>query len=147
MAIKKKPAKAKKKIAKRPAAKRTPARAKSAKKKVVRKPVAKKRVVKKSPVKKGASKKRAAIKKIAAPKPIGRTTHFFREIKVAIVRFSKPVKKGTTVRFKGATTDFAQKLESMQYEHKDIATAPKGKQIGIKVKKRVRDGDLVYPEK
>ncbi|OGY98775.1 MAG: hypothetical protein A2855_00630 [Candidatus Liptonbacteria bacterium RIFCSPHIGHO2_01_FULL_57_28] len=91
-----------------------------------------------------AIKKGAKPKKPADPKPIGRVTHFYTEIKVAVIKFSKPVKKGTAVQIKGATTDFSQKLDSMQYDHKPLATAPKGKQVGVKVKKRVREGDQVY---
>jgi putative protease len=81
-----------------------------------------------------------------ALKPIGRVTHFYGGIKVAVVKFSKATKKGATVRFRGATTDFKQKLASMQYDHKTVASAPKGKEVGIKVSKRVREGDKVYPE-
>ena len=32
----------------------------------------------------------------------------------------------------------------MQFDHEPVAVAKKGKQIGIKLKKRVREGDLVY---
>jgi hypothetical protein len=127
------------------AIKRKPAKKKTPKKTVKRSPTRVKNA--KKAVRKATPKAAPKGKKAAVLKPIGKVTHFFREIKVAIVKFSKPVKKGTTVRFRGATTDFAQKLESLQYEHKVIATAPKGKQIGIKVKKRVREGDKVYPEK
>jgi hypothetical protein len=97
--------------------------------------------------KKVARKKRAAPKVKKAPraeKPIGKVTHFYNEILVAIVRFNKKVLVGTALHFKGATTDFVDTPKSMQYDHKPIASAAKGKQIGIKVKKRVREGDLVY---
>ena len=104
-------------------------------KKAVRRPAARK-------IKKAV--KKTAPRKAAAPKPIGRVTHFYREIKVAVIKFSKPVKQGTEVNFRGATTDFKQKLDSMQYDHKPLATAPKGKQVGVKVKSRVREGDQVY---
>lgn len=97
------------------------------------------------PAKKGIKKKTVA-KKAVVIKPIGTVTHFYGGIKVAIVKFSKPVRQGSAVGFRGATTDFVQKLESMQYDHKVVRLAPKGKQIGVKVKKRVREGDKVYPE-
>lgn len=79
-------------------------------------------------------------------KPVGRVTHYFRKIKVAIVKFSKPVRAGALLYFRGATTDFKQEAESLQYNHKPLRTAPKGKQVGIKVLKRVREGDKVYVE-
>jgi hypothetical protein len=136
----------KKKILKK---KKPAAKAKLAPKATKKRPAAKKKSKlakkgKKGPVKKPAAKRSASSKKFAGPKPIGQVTHFFREIKVAIVRFSQPVKQGTPVVFRGATTDFAQKLDSMQYDHKAVVKAPKGKQIGVKVKSRVRQGDCVY---
>ena len=77
-------------------------------------------------------------------KPIGKVTHFYGNISVAIVKFNQKVAAGTVLHFKGATTDFNETVKSMQYNHESIAIAPKGKQIGIKVKKKVREGDLVY---
>lgn len=77
-------------------------------------------------------------------KPIGSVTHYFGGIDVAIVKFTVPVQQGSTVRFKGATTDFTQKIASMQFDHHDVQTAAKGQEVGIKVKDKVRDGDSVY---
>jgi hypothetical protein len=115
-------------------------------KKVVKKTVKKtsKKVAVKKVVKKATIKKADGIK---VQKPIGKVTHFYTHIKVGIVKFKQPVKTGTLARFKGATTDFVQTLDSLQYDHKPIKLAPKGKLIGLKVKKRVRPGDLVFLEK
>ena len=77
-------------------------------------------------------------------KPIGVVTHFYGGISVAIVKFAKTVSVGDKIRFKGATTDFSQTIDSMQYDHKDVKTAKKGQEIGIKVVNRVREGDEVY---
>ena len=77
-------------------------------------------------------------------KPIGAVTHFYGGISVAIVKFAKAVSVGDEIRFKGATTDFSQKIDSMQYDHKDVKTAKKGEEIGIKVANRVREGDEVF---
>ena len=83
--------------------------------------------------------------KAKTPKPIGAVTHYYGDLGVAIVKFSKAVKAGTAVAFRGATTNFTQTLDSMQYDHKAIASAPKGKEVGVKVKDKVREGDEVYP--
>ncbi|HUC01442.1 MAG TPA: translation elongation factor-like protein [Candidatus Paceibacterota bacterium] len=103
---------------------------------------------KKAAKKKAASKRRSAAKRKAAPvkkvKPIGRVTHYYTHIKVAIVKFNTNVKAGTSLYFKGATTDFTEAAKSMQFDHVPVAVAKKGKQIGIKLKKRVREGDGVY---
>lgn len=80
-------------------------------------------------------------------KPIGIVTHFYGGIKVGIFKFKKPVKSGSMIKIKGATTDFDIKIASMQFNHKEIKIAPKGKLVGIKLKKRVRVGDSVYEAK
>ena len=95
-----------------------------------------KKIVKKSPAKKAA--------KIKQLKPIGVITHFYSGLDVAIVKFKKNVKKGAKLRFKGHTTDFEQIIKSMQYDHKDIAIAKKGQDVGIKVSDKVREGDEAF---
>ena len=116
---------------------------KSAKKKV-KKVVKKVAKTAKKKVVKAREKKAKAVK---ASKPIGMVTHFYSNIEVAIVKFKKPVKVGAKVEFKGATTDFQEIIKSMQYDHKPIMVAPKGKEIGIRVKDKVREGDEVFEAK
>ncbi|MEK9179872.1 MAG: translation elongation factor-like protein [Patescibacteria group bacterium] len=83
-------------------------------------------------------------KKSAVPKPIGEVTHYYSHIGVAIVKFKKKVDAGTRVHFKGATTDFEEAIKSMQFDHKEIPSAKKGQEVGIKVSEKVREGDEVY---
>ncbi|MEJ2718434.1 MAG: translation elongation factor-like protein [Deltaproteobacteria bacterium] len=54
------------------------------------------------------------------------------------------VKVGDTISIKGATTDFEQKIDSMQIENKSVEEAAGGDAIGIKVAERVRPGDEVF---
>jgi len=70
-------------------------------------------------------------KKSTIPKPIGKVTHYYGGIGVAVIKFSKPVKAGAVVAFRGATTDFEQPLASMQYDHKEVKAAVKGKEVGV----------------
>lgn len=83
-------------------------------------------------------------KKTAEAKPIGSVTHFYGHLNVAIVKFKKNVDVGVKVNFKGATTDFSEEIKSMQYDHKDIKSAKKGQEVGIKVGGKVREGDEVF---
>jgi hypothetical protein len=99
--------------------------------------VKKKKIIKK----KAAPKKKAPVKKI---KPIGKVTHYYAHIKVAIVKFNTKVKAGAELYFNGATTDFKEAAKSMQFDHEPVKFAQPKKLIGIKLKKRVREGDLVY---
>ncbi|MEK7590575.1 MAG: translation elongation factor-like protein [Patescibacteria group bacterium] len=80
-------------------------------------------------------------------KPIGVVTHYYGGIEVAIIKFKKAVKVGAEIRFCGSATDFSQKIKSMQYNHKDISSAKKGQEVGIKVDEKVREGDEIYEVK
>ncbi len=77
-------------------------------------------------------------------KPIGEVTHYYNKIGVAIVKFNKSAAVGETIHFKGVHTDFTQKIDSIQYDHKDADTAKKGQDVGIKVSEKVHEGDKVY---
>jgi putative protease len=75
---------------------------------------------------------------------IGRVTHFFSKISVAVIELKAPLAVGDTVHIKGPTTDFEQVVESMQIEHKNVQRAEAGQSIGLKVAQRVREKDVVY---
>ena len=77
-------------------------------------------------------------------KEIGKVTHYYTELGVAVVELSDTLKTGDKIRIKGATSDFEQTVESMQIEHKKIEEAKAGKSIGMKVKEHVREHDVVY---
>jgi putative protease len=51
---------------------------------------------------------------------------------------------GDRIKFKGHTTDFEDQIQSMQVDNKPVENAGPGALIGIKVKDRVREKDLVY---
>ncbi len=116
--------------------------------KKVKKTKPKKKAVKKTvKAKKRPAPKKKVVVKVKESKPIGTVTHYFGGIKVAIIKFKKPVKVGVNIRISGATTDFTQKIASMQFNHEQISIAKKGKSVGIKVSKRVREGDAIREEK
>lgn len=81
---------------------------------------------------------------MAEKKPIGKVTHFFNKIGVAIIKFNKAVETGKDVRVKGAHTDFIQHIGSMQFDHKEIKSAKKGQEVGIKVDEKVHEHDEVF---
>lgn len=75
---------------------------------------------------------------------IGNVTNFYSKISVAVVQLTAPVNVGDKILIKGDTTNFEQAIESMQIEHQNIPRAEAGQSIGLKVKDRVRPGDVVY---
>ncbi len=81
---------------------------------------------------------------MAEEKPIGEITHYYGGIGVAIVKFNTAMDVGSEVHFKGTHTDFVQTIDSMQYDHKDIKSAKKGQEVGIKVEEKVHEGDKIF---
>jgi len=77
-------------------------------------------------------------------KKIGIVTHYFTNIRVGVVKLSSTLKVGDKIKIKGATTDFEQKVDSMQIEKDKIKEAKKGKSVGLKVHDHVRQNDIVY---
>jgi putative protease len=78
------------------------------------------------------------------PKEIGKVTHFFSKISVAVVELTATLSVGDKIRIQGPTTDFEQTVESMQIEHQNVKTAKKGQSIGLKVDEPVKEKDTVY---
>lgn len=77
-------------------------------------------------------------------KEVGRITHYFPRINVAVVKLSDKLSVGDKILVKGSTTNLEQTAESMQIEHKNVVTAERGQSIGLKVAGKVREGDVVY---
>jgi putative protease len=77
-------------------------------------------------------------------KQIGKITHFFSKIGVAVVELTGTVKVGDTILIKGAHTEFEQTIDSMQIEHESIQEAGKGQSVGLKVDQKVHENDAVF---
>jgi len=78
-------------------------------------------------------------------KLVGKITHYFSNIEVAVVDLSAPLKEGDTIRITGGeNTDFNQTVGSMQVDHEKVKTGKKGDSVGMKVSEKVREGYHVY---
>jgi len=76
---------------------------------------------------------------------VGKVSIFFAKPSVAAVEItSGTLTVGDSVRFKGATTNFDQRIESMEIDRKPVPNASAGQSVGIKVRERVRPHDKVY---
>jgi putative protease len=125
---------------------------------------AKKRVLKKKPLKKRAAKKvlkkkparKATKKAVSKKKPVvtkakkikenvvGKITHYFPHVQAAVIKLKAPLAVGDTIKVKGHTTDFTQAISSLQINRVPVDSAKVGDEIGLLVKSRVRQHDLVY---
>jgi putative protease len=77
--------------------------------------------------------------------PIGHVMEFFAKPSVAAIEItSGTLSVGDTIRIKGTTTQFEQKIESMEIDRKPVSSVGAGQAVGIKVRDRVRQHDKVF---
>ncbi len=157
MATRKKKAKAKAKPktkrkapAKKPAARRKPVA------KARKKPAKNKAVARRAPAKKKA--KPVAARPAAKPKPapspvpaapigerVGIVTHYFSHLAVVVVKLERgTLRVGDTIHFKGHTSDFTQRIDSLQVNHQSVTEVGPNDDFGMKVTDHAREGDVVY---
>jgi putative protease len=108
-------------------------------------------MVKKAKVTKKATKKivkkivKKTVKETKQEKPIGKITHYFSNIEVAVIDLTSPLKQGDKIRVVGGeATDFEQEVDSMQIDHEQVKLAKKGDSVGMKVKEKVHEGYKVF---
>lgn len=76
---------------------------------------------------------------------IGRVTHFYDKIGVAVVELTDSLSVGDKIKFtRGGEDLFEQEVSSMQIEHERVESAKAGQTIGLKVEGDVKDAAEVY---
>jgi hypothetical protein len=82
---------------------------------------------------------------VAMEERIGSVIKFFEKTSIAAVKLDfGDLVIGDTIRVKGASTDFTQKIEIMEFDHKPVDRANRGQFTGIKVAQPAKPFDLVY---
>ncbi len=125
-----------------------------------KRPVARKKAVRRSPARRAAPKaaKRKGVRpkavRPAAPAPalpaapgerVGIVTHFYGVPSVAIVKLETgTLRIGDTIHFRGHTTDFSQRVDSLQVEHASVEEVGPDDDFGVRVDQHVREHDVVY---
>ena len=129
------------------------AKSKVKRKKPVRRVV--KKVVKKviKTAKKVLRKPRPKAATPAAPPPppppgdrIGTVTHYFAHVSVAVVKLDPgtTLRVGDNIHIKGHTSDFGQRVDSLQIGHAQVDEVGPNDDFGMKVKDHAREHDVVY---
>ena len=137
----------------KPKRKKAPAKRPAARKKVAKKPA------KRAPVRRAAPAARKPAARPAAAKPvtasplslappgerIGVVTHYYSHLAVAVVRLEAArLRVGDTIHIRGHTTDFKQRVDSLQVNHASVPEVGPGDDFGLKVRDHAREHDIVY---
>jgi putative protease len=75
---------------------------------------------------------------------VGKITHFFGRINVAVLEVSETISVGDKIAIKGPTTDIEQTVNSMEIDHMKVNQATAGQNIGMKLAGHARENDTVY---
>ena len=76
---------------------------------------------------------------------IGSVIRFFEKNAVAAIKLDfGDLSVGDTIRIKGKGTDFTQKVDAMEFDHKPVDSAIRGQLTGVKLSQPARPFDLVY---
>ena len=141
------------------------------KKAPARKPATRKKAARKKPVaRRAAPKKKAAARPSPRTRPartplrqagaavpakapgplagearVGTVTHYYGHLSVAVVQMeSGSLRVGDTIHVIGHTSDFRQRVESMQIEHQPVFEVRVGQEFGLRVTEHAREQDAVY---
>lgn len=76
---------------------------------------------------------------------IGRVTHYYDKIGVAVVELTDALSVGDKIKFtRGGEDLFEQEVSSMQIEHERVEIAKAGQTVGLKADQGVKDAAEVY---
>jgi putative protease len=75
---------------------------------------------------------------------VGKVISLYSKLGVASIKLSGSLETGNLIHIKGCTTDFDQKVRSMQIAHQQVDRADAGDIAGLKVDDYVRKHDCIY---
>lgn len=76
---------------------------------------------------------------------LGKVTHYFSKIGVGAIEITQgSLAVGEVIRVKGHTSNFTQKIDSMQIDGESVSEATVGQSVGIKMVDHAREHDVVY---
>ena len=76
---------------------------------------------------------------------IGVVTHYYSHLSVATLRLeSDTLRVGDVIHIRGHTTDFSQRVESLEVNHAPVTEVGPNDDFGLKVVQHAREHDVVY---
>ncbi len=78
-----------------------------------------------------------------ADQEVGKVIHYFDKAMVAVIRLTKGLKLGDTVKVTKGENEFEEKVESMQIDHQPVPKGKAGDEVAIKVSSPTKEGAVV----
>ena len=77
-------------------------------------------------------------------KEIGKVTHWYDKINVAVIKLTDVLKKGDRIKIKKGAEEIEESVDSLQINHVDVEKGKKKDEVAIKLSKKAKDGSIVY---
>jgi len=77
-------------------------------------------------------------------KHVGRVTHYYNRINVAVLELFEELKLGDEIHILGRITDVTQMVTSMEIDHQKVDVVVAGQDVALKVEDYVRKGDDIF---
>ena len=78
-----------------------------------------------------------------ADKEIGKVTHWYDKINVAVVKLSGALKVGDKIKVRHGEAESDDAILSMQVDHKDVGAGKKGDEVAMKLSGKAKEGSLI----
>jgi putative protease len=75
---------------------------------------------------------------------VGHVTHYWTHLGVAGIHLDAPLSVGDRIHVIGHTSDFEQRVDSIEVDHQRLSHADAGADVGIVVVEHAREHDAVY---
>lgn len=77
-------------------------------------------------------------------KEVGKVTHYFDKINVAVIKLDGKLSKGDKIKIKKGGEEIEEVIESMQIDHKNVDSAKKRDDVAIKLTQKTKEGASVF---
>ena len=77
-------------------------------------------------------------------KPVGKVTHWYDKIGVAVVKLTGKLSRGDRVRVRKGEDEFEDTVASIQIDRKDVPSAKEGDDAAVKLGGRAKEGAEIF---
>jgi len=77
-------------------------------------------------------------------KEIGKITHWYDKISVAVIKLTNVLKKGDRIKIKKGAEEIEELVNSLQIDRTDVEKGKKGDEVAVKLSKKAKEGSIVY---
>lgn len=75
---------------------------------------------------------------------VGKVIHWYDKIGVAVIRLTKGLKVGDSIKVEHGDDEFEDSVTSMQFNHESIKAGKKGQEVAVKLSRQAKTGSDIH---